>query len=62
MAAYIHNWSQQFFRQDYYLVSHVTYVVCINSIHDWRDLQFKVDYERQIFEKLFMAILVTLES
>ena len=30
-------------------------------IHKWRDLQFKVDSERQIFfEKLFMAILLTL--
>ena len=31
------------------LVSHTTYVVCINLIYKWRDLQFKVDYERQIF-------------
>ena len=28
------------------------------KIHKWRDLQFKVDSERQIFfEQLFMAIL-----
>ena len=26
-------------------VSHATYVVCINFIHKWRDLQFKVDSE-----------------
>ena len=32
------------------LVSHTTYVVCINFIHKWRDLQFKVDSERQIWE------------
>ena len=31
-----------------YLVSHTTYVVCVNFIHKWRDLQFKVDSERQI--------------
>ena len=31
-------------------------VVCINFIQEWRDLQIKVDSERQIFEKLFMAI------
>ena len=31
------------------LVSHTTYVVCVNFIHKWRDLQFKVDSERQIF-------------
>ena len=38
------------------LVSHTTYVVCVNFIHKWRDLHFKVDSERQIFfEKLFMA-------
>ena len=28
-------------------VSHITYVVCVNFIHKWRDLQFKVDSERQ---------------
>ena len=42
------------------LVSHTTYVVCVNFIHKWRDLQFKVDSERQIFEKLLMANLFTL--
>ena len=57
---YIHNWPLQPFSQDYDLVSHTTYVVCVNFIHEWRDLQFKVDSERQIFEKLFMAILFTL--
>ena len=31
------------------LVSHTTYVVCVNIIHMWRDLQFKVDSEREIF-------------
>ena len=30
------------------LVSHTIYVVCVNFIHKWRDLQFKVDSERQI--------------
>ena len=40
-------------------VSHVTYVVCVNFIHKWRDLQFKVPNDR-FFEKLFMAILFTL--
>ena len=39
------------------LVSHTTYVVCVNFIQKWRDLQFKVD---SFFEKLFMAILFTL--
>ena len=31
------------------LVSPTTYVVCVNFIHKWRDLQFKVDSERQLF-------------
>ena len=30
-------------------VSHATYFVCVNFIHKWRDLQYKVDSERQIF-------------
>ena len=33
------------------LVSHTTYVVCIDCIHKWRDLQFKVGSEQQILEK-----------
>ena len=43
----------------YNLVLRITYVVCFNFIHKWRDLQFKVDSERLIFEKLFLAILFT---
>ena len=31
------------------LVSHTTYVACVNFIYKWRDLQFKVGPERQIF-------------
>ena len=31
------------------LVSHITYLVCVNFISKWRDIQFKVDCERQIF-------------
>ena len=46
---YIHNWPLQSFSQVNDLVSHTTYVVCVNFIHKWRDLQFKVDSERQIF-------------
>ena len=30
------------------LVSHTNYVVCVNFIHKWWDLQFKVDCERQM--------------
>ena len=51
---YVHNWSLQPFSQDYSLVFHVTHVVCINFISEWRDpSQFNVDSERQIFGKLF---------
>ena len=40
------------------LASHTIHVVRVNFICDWRDLQFNVDSERQIFEKLhFMAVL-----
>ena len=35
------------------LVSHATYVVCVNFMHNWLDLQFKVDSERQIFWETF---------
>ena len=41
------------------LVSHTTYVVCVNFIHKWRDLQFKVDSERQIFWETFHGKLKT---
>ena len=34
--------------------SHTNYVVCVNFIREWRDS------ERQIFEKLFLAILFIL--
>ena len=51
---YIHNWSLQPFSQDYDLYS-ITHLVCVNFIHVWWDLQFKVKTEHQIFEKLFVA-------
>ena len=59
MHTYIHNWA---FSQNNGLVSQNTQVVCVNFIHEWWDLQLKVDSERQIFEKLFMAILFTLRG
>ena len=42
------------------LVSHNTYVVCVNFIYKWRDPKFKDDSERKFFENLFMAVLITL--
>ena len=51
---YIHNWPLQPFSQDYGLVSHTTHVVCVNFIRKCgKVLQFNVDPELQIFEKLF---------
>ena len=35
------------------IVSNTTYVVCVNFIHKWRNLQFKVDSERQSFLRNF---------
>ena len=52
-VTYVHNSTLQPFSQDYRLAFHTTYVVCVNFTHEWRDLQFNVDSERQIFEKLF---------
>ena len=40
------------------LVSHTTHVVYVNFIHKWRNLQFKVNFERQIFwETLVFSFL-----
>ena len=60
--AYIHNWPLQPFSQDYGLASHITHVVCVNFIREWRDLQFNVDSEQQIFEKLFHGRFVYSQS
>ena len=56
-STFIHNWPLQPFSQAYNLVSHTTYVACVNFIHEWPDLQFKFVSERQIFEEIFMAML-----
>ena len=42
------------------LVSHTTYVVCVNFIHKWRDLQSTPNV--RFFEKLFMATLIYFQS
>ena len=45
------------------LVSHNTYVVCVNLyIHKWRNLQFKVDSERQIFWETFHENFILLSE
>ena len=53
---YIHNWSLQPLSQDYDLVSHNTYVMCVNFIHEEHELHFKFGCELLIFEKIFMEI------
>ena len=42
-----------------YLASHTSHahVVYVNFIYEWRDMPFKVNFERKIFEKFFIAIL-----
>ena len=62
LITYIHNWSLQYFFQDYDLASYTTYVVCVNFIHEWQDLQFKENSERQIFENLFSEFLLKTET
>ena len=44
------------------LVSYTTYDVCVNFIHKWRDLQFKVDCERLIFWETFHGNFVYSQS
>ena len=34
--------------------------MCVNFINVWRDLQFKLNSEQKIFERLFITILFTL--
>ena len=38
--------------------SHHLYVVCVNFIYEWRNLQFKVDSQRQIFWETFHGNLL----
>ena len=60
---YIHNWSLQPFGQDYW-PSFLNYLccVCVNYIYKWRDLQFKVDFERQIFWETFNGNFIYSQS
>ena len=56
MHTYVNNCSLQPFSQDYDLVSHVTYFVCVH-FYTW---VMGPTVQQQIFEKLFMANLFTL--
>ena len=50
----LYNWLIQPFSLDCNPVSHTTYVVSVNFIHDWRDIQFIFDCKQ-----LYNAILFT---
>ena len=43
-------------------IHNLTHVVCVNFIHEWRDLQFNIDSERQIFEKHFHGRFIYSQS
>ena len=59
-AAYsLYNWSLQPFSQDYNLIFHTTHVVCIHFVHEWQNLHFKVDTEREDFLKTLRQFLLT---
>ena len=62
LHTHIHNSSLQPFSQDYGLAFHTTYVECANSIQQWRELQFNVDFKRQILEKLFHGRFIYSQS
>ena len=49
----IQNWSSQLFSKDYGLAAYTAHVVCVSFIREWWDLQFNVESEWRIFEKLF---------
>ena len=46
---YVRYWSLQSFSQDYDLVFHSTYVLCVNVACEWWNLQFKVNSDQEIF-------------
>ena len=55
---YIHNSPLPTFSQDYGLASYTTYVVCVNFMPEWRNLQFNGRFLRNFF----MAGLFTLRA
>ena len=59
---YIRNWSLKPFSQDYWPSFSHHLRCCINFIYKWRDLQFKVDSERQIFWETFHKNFICLLS
>ena len=56
MAQYIHTYIIDHYKPSVRIIdldAHSTYVVGVNFINKWLDLQFKVESERQIFFKKF---------
>ena len=54
------NWSLQVFNQYCVQASNTTHVACVNFSHEWLGLQFIIYFERQMYEKNFMAIYFNL--
>ena len=51
------------FSYDFNLAFNIIYTEeCVNFIHEFRYLQFKIAFERQVFEKLFTATSSNLRS
>ena len=50
---YIHTYIVGHYNPSGDLVFCTTYVVCVNFIDVWRDMQFKADTEQQVFETVF---------
>ena len=47
--------SLQAFSQNYDLISHTIHLVCINFLNKWQNPEFKANFGRQTFEKLFLS-------
>ena len=51
------GYGQQYFAIEYINVAfHTTQVVCVIFIHEWRQLSFNIDSERQIFLRNFSMV------
>ena len=63
LFTYIHHWSLQPFSQGYWpSFSHYLCCVWVNFIYKWRDLQFTVNSERQIFCETFHGNFIYSQS
>ena len=60
--AFTHNWLLQPFSQDYSLACHITHIMCVNFSYEWRDLLFKVECVRHIYEKFLFMLKVLVRN